>query len=179
MIDVLSTLQVLLREGGFSTRLTSIDRSPIVCFEDDTLLGFGCVFEDPVGLLERWKTMEMALLKRFAPSVRTAGEKAWNVYLLFLCGPPADPSQYRQVRWIEEDLDRTRKLAACGLASREDLLRAILPILPLQHQPILRAEDVTERLKTRIRTISPTAPHVVLDQSVSFEEVVRILGEPA
>lgn len=178
MIDVLSTLQVLLREAGFSTRLTSIDRFSIVCFEDDTLLGFGCVFEDPVGLLERWKITEMSLLKRYAPSVRAAGEKAWNVYFLFLCGAPADLIQNRQVRWVEEDLERTRKVAACGLASREDLLRALLPVLPLQYQPVLRAEDVTERLLTRIRTITPTAPQVVLDQSVSPAEVVRLLGEP-
>jgi hypothetical protein len=179
MIDVLSTLQVVLREAGFSTRLTSIDRSSIVCFEDDTLLGFGFIFEDPVSLLELWKIREMVLLKRYAPSVRAAGEKAWNVYCLFLCGAAADPIQNRQVRWVEEDLERTRKVAACGLASREDLLRALLPVLPLQYQPVLRAEDVTERLQTRIRTIAPTAPHVVLDQSVSPAEVVRLLGEPA
>ncbi|MDO8354959.1 MAG: hypothetical protein Q7U76_01025 [Nitrospirota bacterium] len=176
MIDVLSTLQVVLREAGFTTRLTSIERSSIVCFEDDALLGFGCIFEDPSSLLERWKSMEIAFLKRYAPSVRAAGEKAWNVYCLFLCGVAADPTQSRQVRWVEEDLERTRKIAACGLVSRDELLRALLPILPLQYQPALRAEDVTERLQMRIRTIAPIAPHVVLDQFVSPTEVVRLLG---
>jgi hypothetical protein len=178
MIDVISTLQVVLREAGFSTRLTSIDRSPIVCFEDDTLLGFGCIFEDSTGLLERWKIMEMALLEHYAPNIRAAGEKAWNVYFLFLCSLAADQIQSRQVRWIEENLERTRKIAACGIASREDLLRAILPVLPLQYRPVLRAEDVTDRLLTRIRTIAPRAQHVVLDQSVSPVEVVRFLREP-
>jgi len=178
MIDVLSTLQVVLREAGYSTRLASIERSSIVCFEDDTLLGFGCIFENPVNLLEQWKDKEMALLKRYAPSVRAAGEKAWNVYCLFLCGAPADPIRNRQVRWVEEDLERTRKVAACGLKSREDLLRALLPILPLQYQPELRPEDVTKRLQNRIRTIALSAQQVVLDQSVSPTEVVRLLGEP-
>ncbi len=179
MIDVLSTMQVVLREAGFTTRLTSIDRSPIVSFEDDTLIGFGCVFEDPGALLARWRTTEMSLLTRFAAGFRTAGEKAWNVYCVFLCGSAADSIQDRQVRWIEEDLERTRKVAACGVASREDLLRALLPVLPLQYQPVLRAEDVTERLQTRIRTIVPRASHVVLDQAVSPAEVVRLLGGPA
>ena len=176
MIDLLSTLQVLLKEAGFTTRLTSLDRSSIVCFEDEALMGFGCIFEDPVGLLTRWKTTEMSLLKRYAPNFRAAGEKAWNVYCLFFCGAVGDPIQSREVRWIEEDLNRTRKIAACGLASREDLKRALLPILPLQYQPVLRPEDVTERLKTRIRAIAPRASKVVLDESVSEVEVVRILG---
>ncbi len=179
MIDVLSTMQVVLREAGFTTRLTSIDRSSMVCFEDDTLIGFGCVFDDPSSLLTRWKATEKLILTRYAARFRIAGEKAWNVYCVFLCGSAADSIQNRQVRWIEEDLERTRKVAACGLASREDLLRALLPVLPLQDQPVLRAEDVTERLQTRIRTIAPRASDVVLDQAVSPAEVVWLLGGPA
>lgn len=176
MIDVLSTLQVVLREASFTTRLTSIDRSRIVSFEDDTLIGFGCIFDDPGALLERWKSTELSLLRRYAAGFRTAGEKAWNVYCVFLCGSDADPIQNRQVRWIEEDLERTRKIAACGLASREDLLRALLPVLPLRYQPVLRAENVTERLQTRIHTIAPRASRIVLDQAVSPAEVARLLG---
>ena len=176
MIDVLSTLQVLLREAGFVTRLTSIERASIVSFEDDTLIGFGCVFDSPNSLLERWKTTELSLLTRYAAGFRKAGEKAWNVYCAFLCASAADPIQNRQVCWIEEDLERTRKIAACGLASREELLRALLPVLPLRYQPVLRAENVTERLQTRIHTIAPRASRVVLDQAVPPTEVVRLLG---
>jgi len=176
MIDVLSAMQVVLREAGFATRLSSLDRSPIVSFEDDTLIGFGCVFESPDALLARWKTTEKSLLMRYAAGIRTAGEKAWNVYCIFLCGSAADTVHNRQVRWIEEDLEHTRKIAACGLATREDLLRALLPVLPLQYQPVLRPEDVTERLLTRIRTIAPRAAHVMLNPAVSPSEVVRLLG---
>jgi hypothetical protein len=179
MIDLLSTMQVVLREAGFTTRLTSIDRSPVVCFEDDALMGFGSVLSNPGELLEQWKATEMSLLTRYALDFRAAGEKAWNVYCVFLCGASADPSQSRQVRRIEEDLERTRKIAACGLASREDLVRVLLPVLPLQYQPALRAEDVTERLQRRIRTISPRASDVALDEAVPAAEVVRLLGGPA
>jgi len=179
MIDLFSSIQVVLREAGFTMRLTSVDRSPIVCFEDETLMGFGCVFNDPAELLARWKATEMSLLTRHAASFRAAGEKAWNVYCIFLCGPPGDSTQNRQVRWIEEDLERTRKVAACGLASREDLVRALLPVLPLQYQPALRAEDVTDRLQRRIRAITPKAWNIVLDEAVSAAEVVRLLGESA
>lgn len=177
MIDVLSTMQVVLQEAGFITRLTSMDRSSIVCFEDDTLMGFGCVFDNPDDLLERWKATEMTLLRRYAPNLRLAGEKAWNVYCLFLCGATADLIQSREVRWIEEDLERTRKIAACGVVSREDLVQALLPILPIKYQPELRPEDVTKRLENRIRIIVPTTSNVVLDKSVPPTEVVKLLGE--
>lgn len=179
MIDVLSTLQSVLRGAGFITRLVSIKHSSIVCFEDDVVTGFACIFEDPASLLTEWKATELSLLTHYAPSLRAAAEKAWNVYCVFLCASPADADQSRQVRWIEEDLNRTRKLAVCGLASRDDVTLALLPVLPLQSRPLLRAEDVTERLRTRIMTIAPKASSLVLDESVSQTEVVRILGEPS
>ena len=178
MIDVLSTMQVVLQEANFTTHLTSVNHSPVVHFEDDTLMGFGCVFDQPDELLRRWNTWETSLLTRYAPRFRLAGDKAWNVYSVFLCGAPADPLQNRQANWIEEDLDRTRKIAACGISTREDLVRALLPILPLQYQALLRPEDVTERLKRRILNIAPKAANVALDEAVPAAEVVRLLGGP-
>lgn len=177
MIDVFSALQVVLQEAGFTTHLVSIDRSSVVCFEDEVITGFGCVFEEPEHLLNRWNAMEISFLKRYAPSLRIAGEKAGNVYCVFLCSSPADPYQNRQVHWIEEDLNRTRKLAACGLASREDLVRALLPILPLQYQPVLKPDDVKERLRNRIRMISPKASDIILDESIAPSEAIRSLGD--
>jgi len=41
VIDLLATAQVVLREAGFTTRLDSVDGSPVVHFEDDTIMGFG------------------------------------------------------------------------------------------------------------------------------------------
>lgn len=177
MIDLLSSMQGLLHESGFVTVLASIDESPVVRFEDDTLMGFGCIFGDAGALISQWQAREMSLLTRHAPRLRSAGEKAWNVYCIFLSGSVASPSQNRQVHWIEENLERTRKIAACGVANRADLIRVLLPLLPLQYQPVLRPEDVTERLQRRLRTIAPKAADLVLDDSVSALEVVRLLGD--
>ena len=179
MIDVLSTLQVVLREAGFVTRLGSIDRFPIVSFEDEALMGFGCIFEDPASLLAQWKAVEMSLLRRHAASFRAAGDKAWNVYSILLSAPAGDSVQNRQMSWIEEDLERTRKISGCGLESREDLVHTLLPILPLRYRPTLQGDDATQRLQRRIRTIAPKASGIVLDETVRPADVVRILGEPA
>jgi hypothetical protein len=178
MTNLISILQVLLREASFRTHLSAIELSLILSFEDDALMGFGCVFVSPEELLANWKTTEMALLTQYAPSLRGAGEKAWNVYCVFLCSSVADPDQERQVRWIEENQERTRKIAACGLASRQDVVGALLPILPLRYQPVLQVEDVTERLRTRIRSIAPRVADVALNEDVPPAEIVRLLGVP-
>lgn len=177
MIDLLSTSQNLLKDAGFSVRLLSIGRSPVLCFEDSALIGFCCSFDTADDMLNRWKLFETEILTRFAPSFRAAGDKAWNVYCAFLCGSTATPEQKRKVSWIEEGLERTRKIAACGISSREELTRALLPVLPIQYQPVLLDADVTERLKKRIEDISPQVVHIALDPAVSAEEVVRLLGE--
>lgn len=177
MIDLLSSTQILLRDAGFTTHLTSVDNFPSVSFEDDALVGFGSAFSSPTDLLARWKLIETAILTRYSQSLRTAGEKAWNVYVVLLCSEVADPIVNRQVCWIEEDLERTRKIAACGLASREDLVRALLPLLPLQYQPALQVESVTDRLQRRIGFIAPAASAIALDDSVPASEVVSLLGE--
>jgi hypothetical protein len=176
MIDLLSTTQVILQEAGFHTWLTTADRLLVVCFEDDALMGFVCLFEEPAALIANWRALEMALLARYAARLRTAGDKAWNVYSVFLCGAAAEASQAWEIHWIEEDLERTRKIAASGLLSREDILKPLLPVLPLQYQPVLEREDVATRLNRRIRAIAPAAADAALDDNVTPTEAIRLLG---
>jgi len=175
MIDLLSVIQSSLQNADYRTRLVSSERSPVVCFEDDSLLGFGCIFADPQELLAKWREMETALLARYAAGFRRAGDKAWNVYMVFACGTKGDAMETRQIRWIEEDLERTRKIAAIDLATREDVIRALLPLLPLQYRPMLRPEDAAERLKSRIQNIAPAITQVLLDPAVSTDEVLKTL----
>lgn len=177
VIDLLSTSQLLLRDAGFTVRLNSVARKPVVCFEDTALLGFCSAFEHTEELLEGWKPFETEILSRFAPDIRAAGEKAWNVYCVFLCGGSSDAVQRRMVSWIEEDLERTRKIAASDIPSREDLVRVLLPVLPIQYQPALQHEDFTARLQKRINDIAPQAAQAVLDLDVPVAEAARLLGE--
>lgn len=178
MVDLFSTVQVVLKEADFETHLTSFNNLQVVSFEDNAVLGFCCAFNAPNDLLDNWKTTETALLRRFALQIRAAADKAWNVYCVFLCSGTADDIQSRQVRQIEENLERTRKIASCGIAGRDDLVATLLPLLPLQYHAILKTEDATERLRRRIAQISPEAESVVLDESVPPSEVIRLMGGP-
>lgn len=177
MIDLLSSSQVLLKDAGYSVRLSSVYRSSIVCFEDSAVIGFCNVFETSNELIKRWKDYENEILVRFSPSFRAAGDKAWNVYCIFLCEAVPTKTEKREIGWIEESLERTRKVAACGVSSREELVRVLLPVMPIQNQPVLTDSDLTERLKRRIGDIAPKAQHVALDVDVPAAEIVRLLGE--
>lgn len=176
MTDLISTVQIVLQEAGYQTWLASVDRLTAIGFEDDAVMGFACAFEDAQTLLNHWRSVEAALLSRYAPRLREAQDKAWNVYSVFLSAAQANEDQTREVRQIEEDLERTRKLAACGLTGHDDVVLALLPLLPIQYRPRLDNGDLTERLRKRIATIAPAAADAALDDRVTPAEVVRLLG---
>jgi len=178
MTDLKSPVQSLLQQAGYQTWLASVDGFGAIAFEDDAVMGFVCIFEDATTLLSRWNEVETKLLTKHASSLQKAGDKTWNIYSVFLSSGRANDIESRAIRWIEENLDRTRKIAACGLTSREDVARVLLPVLPLQYQPLMDAEDLdlTHRLRSRIASIAPSAVSAVLDNKVSPVEVVRLLG---
>jgi hypothetical protein len=176
MTDTVSTVQIILQEAGYRTWLTSVDKVTVVCFEDEVILGFASIFDEPQALLQRWETVESALLSKHAPRLRDAQEKAWNVYSVFLCPAPANEEDARQIRRLDENLERTRKIGACNLTGQEEIIGALLPVLPIQYRPKLEIEDISARLQRRISSIAPNATDVVLDDTVAPPEVVRLLG---
>jgi hypothetical protein len=178
MTDMRSAVQVILQESGYRTSLVSVDGVVSVCFEDDAVLGFVCVFDEVRTLLGRWQIVETALLAQYAPRLQIAGDKAWNVYCAFLCPGDATQIEQHEIDWIEENQERTRKIAAAGVAGLEEIVNALLPVLPLQYRAVLSVEDLTERLRRRIATIAPEASAAVLDDKVSATEVARLLGAP-
>lgn len=176
MSDVLSLVQGVLQEGGYRTWLTPLGRRTAVCFEDDAVMGFVAVFDDSAAVLNSWRQSEAAFLQQYVDDIRTAGDKAWNVYSVFLAAGAADPRTTREIRAIEEDLERTRKIAATGVTYREAVVAALLPLLPLQQQPALNREEVGERFRRRVTAIAPGAADMLLNENVSPKDVARRLA---
>lgn len=171
MTDVLSMVQVVMQNAGYRTWIVVNTQIPTVGFEDEATMGFVCTFDNPRNLIKRWREMEAALLARHAIQFRSAGDKAWNVYTVFLTENHASEEEKREVRWIEEDLERTRKLTATGIQLRDDVTNAMLPLLPILSKPLLAPEDARERLLRRVDAIAPQVREIVLDDSVSAAEV--------
>jgi hypothetical protein len=125
-----------------------------------------------------WQNLETKFLMNFSPALKKAGEKTWNVYSVFLCAAAAVEDEARAIRWIEEDLQRTRKVTGLVPNGRSYMVTALLPLLPIQYQPRLDTDDfnLTQRLKRRIGSIAPAAEQAALDKGVTVTEVVRLLG---
>jgi hypothetical protein len=181
MTDINSLVQVVLREAGYQTWLISADSIGAVAFEDDAVMGFACTFDDAATMLKRWRELETTFLTRHASILQKAGEKSWNIYSVFFCPNRPSDAELRAIRLFEENLERTRKIATCGVTTRDDVVKGLLPLLPIQYQPLLESEDLdlTQRLKKRIASIAPAAVSVALDNSVPPAEIGRLLrGEP-
>lgn len=176
MIDLLSTAQVILKDAGYTVRLSAIQSRTLICFEDTAVLGFCSIFVSPEELIKKWTSYENEIISRFAANFRAAGDKAWNVYSIFLTDAVATDVDRRMIGKIEENLERTRKLAASGISSREELMGVLLPLLSVQFQPKLPDGDITARLKRRIGEIAPNVRDIALDNTVPIVDVVSLLG---
>jgi hypothetical protein len=175
MTEVLSTVHVVMQNANYRTWEIGDSKNPTIAFEDEATMGFVCAFETPRQMIENWRETEAMLLARFAAQFRAAGDKAWNVYSVLVTEARASDKERREVRWIEEDLERTRKITATGVVARDEVVKALLSLLPIMAKPLLSPEDSTERLLRRIEVISPRVRDVALDDSVGPEEVVARL----
>ena len=176
MNDLVSNIHIVLQDARYETWDDSAGEIQTVGFEDDAVMGFVCVFDNPRDLVARWPVAEAALLAKHATRLRGAGDKAWNVYCAFVTPARASDDERREIRWIEEDLERTRKVTAAGLLTREDVTNALLPLLPIVSKPVLAHEDPGQRLRRRIAAIAPGIEDTALDPNVSAQDVVRRLG---
>jgi hypothetical protein len=177
MIHLLSTSLGILEESGYTVRLFRQQSLDVLRFEDDSLMG--CIFDfpNPTALLSSWRDAEDGFLRANANRFRLAGEKAWNVYCVFLTALDDDERKRREIKRIEEDLNRTRKLAIAGVSNKQLLTDALLPLLSLQQKPVLETENYEERLRRRLaRTISPLVENAA-ERSSNPEDVAKILRE--
>jgi hypothetical protein len=179
MTDLVSTVHLVLRGAEYNTWPVGNGDESVIGFEDEVVMGFVRIFADATELLSRWEEAESGQLGRYAGQLRTAGEKAWNFYSVFLTSAAATEDERREIRWIEENLDRTRKLAAAGLITREDVVDALLPLLPIVARPVMEIEAAGDRLTKRISLIAPQVGADALNEEVKPIDVARRLGGKA
>ena len=113
------------------------------------------------------------MLSRYATALRSAGAKAWNVYSVFLT-QEVSPTLVRKIERIEEDFTMARKIARVGIKTNEDLIRALLPLLPVRAQPSIGGTDYGERLRSRLQDVPKDALEALFGR-VSPIDVARFL----
>ena len=140
--------QQLVNDGYRIGELQAPD-GPVVIFENATVLGFVFFYSDSAALLSNWRKDSEQIVRAAQFRLRQAGAKAWNAYTVFLAVEQTSPNDAVMLRAIEEDLGGTRKIARTGVKNREELRRALLPLLAIQNAPSLESIDMGKEIRLR------------------------------
>ena len=173
-MDIATQVEIVLRDAGYETWAWAGAPTPVTCFENPTLIGFIHVFESTDALLTQWEARQKLVLERHIGALRSAGDKAWNIYSIFLT-KEQEPSRRWEIQRLEEDFTLTRKIAHAAIRTPEDVERVLLPLTAVKSQPLLSDADFEARLQLRLSEISEAAVTAFLGET-STEDVARILG---
>jgi hypothetical protein len=174
-MDIATQAEIILRGAGYDTWPGTGVSPAVTCFENATLMGFVHVFSSAEELLGCWESAQQTVLTRHSAALRRAGAKAWNVYSVFFAEEQTS-SQERLVERIEENFALTRKIARAGVRTQDDIERALLPLTAVKAQPILSTTDFEDRLRARLKDVSPDVLTAFLS-AIGADEVARLLVE--
>lgn len=175
-MDLAKEAEIVFRDAGYVTQQWLESQVPMISFENETIIGFAHFFGSSNDLLHGWESAEEAALDRFRFLIRSAGEKAWNVYSIFLA--PDDPTKASTVELmkIEENFRQTRKIAKGGITSNSGIVNALLPLIPIQNRPVLDEINLESRLKISLSEIHQDGASALLG-GASAKEIAQILAE--
>jgi len=126
-------------------------KEPVSCqFEDETVMGFLAAFESGEEIVSQWRDRQTSFLRMNAVRLRQAGIKSWNIYSVFLADVNYSKETGRELLSIEEDFQSTRKIAQANLTSSADVVRSLLPLIPIQNIVQLRQGESHATLRERI-----------------------------
>lgn len=172
-MDIGTQTEIILREAGFETWPWTGGVVPVTCFENTAVAGFVHLFSSAQDLFARWEQAQYATLNRHSVALRSAGAKAWNIYSVFLAEDGA-PDIGRKIERIEEDFSMARKIARGDIRSANDLRTALLPLLPIQAQPVLGESHYSERLRSRLKELPPSVVEAFIGPA-SASDVAHML----
>ena len=176
MTNLIDQASQLLESAGFDVQQVELDGTPARAFENDTLLGFVFAYDTAGELIARWRSDTDGIVKQRQFQLRAAGIKAWNTYVLLLAYKRAGYAEAVALSSIEEDLAGLRKIARAGCMHASDVLRALLPLMPLQSAPVLDAVDSKEEIRQRTTELAPRIVEAFLS-AADTHVVLQLLEE--
>lgn len=176
MINLLEESQRLLEGVDISTSFVKTARGAALAFEGLNVLGFIFAYPDPAHLLDEWNSDANTAISEHQLNLRRAQIKAWNTYTVFLSGAAGDIGEQVAVNAIEEDLKGTRKIARVGIGDVAELRSALLPLLPIQNHPRLKAVDMPAEIRLRTTELPHRAVEAFLS-GVQETSIAQVLEE--
>jgi hypothetical protein len=145
-------------------------------FEDEALVGF--VLEAPlVEILSSWSTRQDQFIRDKASYLRKSALKSWNLYSVFLTPDLPDEEARKSMARIEEDFRATRKIVQTNIATVSDVQRALYPFIPIQNAIGISAEDLKQKLRSRLSALPKAALGALLDSENSERDLLRKFEE--
>ena len=175
MNDLIIASAEILVAAGYAVERISAPKREALAFENSVCLGFVFAYDTTDQLLREGADDSKVVIGRYGLSLRRAGEKAWNVYVVLISGGPKNEALQASLTELEEDLVGTRKIARDGISSTADLRSAFLALLPIQSAPKLEAVDMPSEIRMRASDVDPKGIDAFL--STADESVVLQLLE--
>ena len=172
-MDIHTQTEIYLREAGYETWNWADSGTEATCFENQSVVGFIHEFESAQQLITEWQAREKKVLERHALALRSASDKAWNVYSVFLTGDQSQELR-RPIEKLEENFTLTRKIARQGIVTVEDVENALMTLAPIRARPILESGDLEDRVRARSKSIRREALDGFLG-SASPSEIFELL----
>lgn len=151
-------------------------------FEDGTLVGF-VVQSSLAEIVASWSQQQDQFIRENASYLRKSAPKSWNLYSVFLSSDIPNEEARKSVARIEEDFRATRKIVQTGLATPSDVQRALYPFIPIQNVVGISAEDLKQKLSSRLTGLPSAALQALLDPQKNdrtrlqaFQEAHEIKG---
>ena len=176
MSDLLLFAVEVLNNFKYSTSTFEVEGRSAVGFEDETTLGFVFAYDNVDALCALWRSDIASAAARHSLALRRAGEKAWNVYGVFLGGGSTSEASAVRLSMIEEDLTGTRKIARSGLGDIAAVREALLALLPIQSAPLLEAVNMSVEIRLRSSDLPARAVDAFLG-SRDTSAILQVLEE--
>lgn len=181
-MDPLTTAQTKLSKVGYETwqEAAETDR---VYFEDRSVFGMVTTYASVRDLLEEYEARQDQFLKAYENALRSASNQAkvWNAYTVHLTvgnfsgNDRERAKEENKLFEIEENFQGTRKIARANVTDDEDIVDALLPLLPIQRKPKLAAEDYRKQLEAELSEEFNESFLSVLDEDASPDDIVNEL----
>jgi hypothetical protein len=146
-MNLLTEVRRVLEKANYGVFQPQSSRATLH-FEDRTIFGLVWIAPSVEQLLGQWQLQQDDFLKNHAKRLTGARSKTWNIYSVFLTDDASTAATRSRLAEIQEDFRSTRKIAQSDLVIPQDVVNALLPLVPIQSTT---AESALSREKLRIK----------------------------
>ena len=138
-----------LETAGYEYAEMEMGRQCYLIFDNSSVIGFVLFFKDAKELIGNWEAVSGEIFKTSQLSLRRAGAKSWNLYLILLAEVSGNYGDTISLGTIEENLVGARKIARAGISDEEEMHEAMLSLVDIQTAPRLPVVNMREEIKLR------------------------------